>query len=79
MATEAASLETIGLLCDLAHTVSIQFEGENYRKTLSEVFFTLSNLVTECDEEHLYKILFAVDPSMFKVHEILAHSIKILE
>ena len=49
------------MLCDFAQTVVMQFQGDNYRETLSEVFFTLSNLITECDPEQLLKVLFTAD------------------
>ena len=53
LATNSMSLEHMTLLCDFAQTVLMQFQGDNYRETLSEVFFTLSNLITECDPEQL--------------------------
>lgn len=62
MATKAMTLENVTLLCDLAQEVTLHMQGENYKEMMDEIFFALSNLITECDAEHLFKTLVAEDP-----------------
>lgn len=67
MATKAMNLENVTLICDLAQEVTLHLQGDNYRGVMDEIFFALSNLITECDQEHLYKTLVAEDPGQQKI------------
>ena len=38
--------------------------SENMMKCLTEVYMTISNLITECDIEKVFKMLVAADPNI---------------
>lgn len=82
-ATKLLSFDHIVLICDVAQTVCLEFQGENYRNTCYEVLFALCNLITTSEREHLYKVLFTEGGSyqseLSLVNRILELSIKLLE
>ena len=79
LATKATTSENISLFSEFIIIVTQYISGNNYKTLMDEVFFVLSNLLTECDKEHLYKTMVAEDPTKQKIDEIITHSIKALE
>ena len=79
LATKATTSENISLFSEFIIIVTQYISGNNYKTLMDEVFFVLSNLLTECDKEHLYKTMVVEDPTKQKIDEIITHSIKALE
>lgn len=78
-ATKALTLDKLKVWADLVSSISMNFQGLPYHRGMRECFFVLSNLVTECDPQHLLRVLMTHDADLRVQTEIVGASVKLLE